>query len=158
MNRYMQLLGRILFWIGWPGLWLLSRGVKRRTRVLVVCNNEVLLLKDWLGAGKWTLPGGGVKFGEDPLVCAKRELKEEAGIDIKKLTFFKEFPKLKQIGMNFHCLAYYIELKSKPALHLHPLEIAEAQWVSLDELANHDMNQAARMILEAFSQEPNLLH
>lgn len=32
-------------------------------------------------AGLWTLPGGGVAFGEDPAVAARRELAEETGLD-----------------------------------------------------------------------------
>ncbi|HEX3358463.1 MAG TPA: NUDIX domain-containing protein [Tepidisphaeraceae bacterium] len=32
--------------------------------------------------GQWTLPGGGIDFGEDPAHAAVREVKEETGFDI----------------------------------------------------------------------------
>lgn len=32
-------------------------------------------------AGWWTLPGGGLDFGEDPADCVLRELREETGLD-----------------------------------------------------------------------------
>lgn len=34
-----------------------------------------------LGAGRWTLPGGGLAFGEDPAAGVLRELREETGLE-----------------------------------------------------------------------------
>ena len=33
------------------------------------------------GAGHWTVPGGGLEFGEDPAQGVLRELREETGLD-----------------------------------------------------------------------------
>jgi ADP-ribose pyrophosphatase YjhB (NUDIX family) len=35
------------------------------------------------GGGLWTLPGGGLDFGEDPAAAATREVNEETGYDIE---------------------------------------------------------------------------
>lgn len=152
-GAFMRKLGIIAFWVGWPGLWLLSRGQKRRTRVIVICNNEVLMIKDWIGAGKWSLPGGGVKIGEDSQKCAERELLEETGIKVqpKQIKHFRNFDNLKQSGMKFNCLTYFVELSSKPTLKLQHFEIADARWIPLLELRRHVINPAALNILEAFS-------
>jgi NADH pyrophosphatase NudC (nudix superfamily) len=54
--------------------------------ILVVKGSCFLLCKRSAGAfrgGKWCLPCGYVEFGEDFLTAAKREVREEAGLDIR---------------------------------------------------------------------------
>lgn len=46
----------------------------------------ILLLKD--SKGKWTFPKGLIEEDEDPVLCAQREIREEAGV--KKVRFVKE--------------------------------------------------------------------
>lgn len=51
---------------------------------LCVDNGRILLSRIargyWSGVGEWTLPGGGLDFGEDPRDGALRELTEETGL------------------------------------------------------------------------------
>ncbi|MGO1165628.1 MAG: NUDIX hydrolase, partial [Janibacter sp.] len=64
-------------------------GARRTQRVgayaVVVDRGRLLMsqLADWVagGAGLWTLPGGGVEPGEDPLDGVVREVHEETGQD-----------------------------------------------------------------------------
>jgi len=75
-------LGRIIYWLSWPLVWLVVRNT-RRSRILLVCGKDILLVKNALSRDdKWTLPGGGAKGSETDKVCASRELKEELGIII----------------------------------------------------------------------------
>jgi ADP-ribose pyrophosphatase YjhB (NUDIX family) len=61
---------------------------RRVTRVaayaLCVDNGRILLCRIapgyWSGVGEWTLPGGGLDFGESPRDGAIRELAEETGL------------------------------------------------------------------------------
>src|SRR5688572_27485111 len=72
-------LGRVGFWVSLPALYIYLRP-SRRTRVLVHSEGKVLVVKPWLGSGKWILPGGGLHRHEDSSVGAARELREETGI------------------------------------------------------------------------------
>lgn len=41
---------------------------------------RVLLVRHSYGTGRWSLPGGGLRGGEDPKVAAAREFAEELGV------------------------------------------------------------------------------
>jgi 8-oxo-dGTP diphosphatase len=53
----------------------------------IVHEGKFLLMKradnDTFLPGVWEIPGGKLEFGENPLDGAKREIKEEAGLDIE---------------------------------------------------------------------------
>jgi 8-oxo-dGTP diphosphatase len=55
--------------------------------VLVVRGRRVLLGERLgaHGAGTWALPGGHLEYGEDPMACARRELREETGLEASQL-------------------------------------------------------------------------
>jgi 8-oxo-dGTP diphosphatase len=66
-----------------------SDGAVQRARIAAYgwCEADaaVLLVRIAPGypdAGRWTLPGGGVDFGEDPVDGARREVEEETGIRV----------------------------------------------------------------------------
>ncbi len=66
---------------------LKSRVTRIAAYGLVLENQKILLcrLSDQvaLDAGLWTLPGGGIDFGEDPAKALIRELWEETGLKVK---------------------------------------------------------------------------
>lgn len=56
---------------------------------LIVQNERILLCRISLhlplDAGFWTLPGGGIDFGEDPVNAMIREVYEETGLNVRPL-------------------------------------------------------------------------
>ncbi len=53
--------------------------------VLTNLSGDVLLLRHSYGPPVWALPGGGLKPGEDPEACIRREVHEELGIKLGKV-------------------------------------------------------------------------
>lgn len=65
----------------------MDKKVKIGCEVFVIKNNKLLLgkRKNCYGEGSWGLPGGHLEYGETLVECAKRELREELGIEASSL-------------------------------------------------------------------------
>lgn len=55
-------------------------GLLRRDNQMLLCR---LSQKVGINPGSWTLPGGGIDFGEDPEDAVVREFQEETGLTVK---------------------------------------------------------------------------
>lgn len=132
MKQLWLKLGVLVFWLSWPALWVYLYRSKR-TRLLIVSGGEFLVLRGWLGAGNWNLPGGGLQKGEEPLTGLLREVKEETG-----LTFAKEQikPLLKglyrEYGLRFTYDCYVLELPHQPEIKKQRREIADHAWLPVE--------------------------
>jgi len=100
----------------------------------------VLLIKQKYGKlkDKWALPGGFVNDNEQLINAAKRELKEETGITVKKLeqlyTFgddIKRDPRLRVISV-----AYFGTVNPKQLTLKAGTDAKEVQWFEIDTLPN----------------------
>ncbi|MFA6249917.1 MAG: NUDIX hydrolase [Candidatus Shapirobacteria bacterium] len=54
------------------------------TKALIYKNNKILLIKE--ADGRWELPGGGLEVGETFVEGLRREIKEEIGVGITKVS------------------------------------------------------------------------
>lgn len=140
-RRLWKRIGTGLFWMTWPLLYVyLRRGA--RTRILVVSRDEVLVVKSWLGADRWALPGGGLHRGEDPLMGVLRELREETGISVPP-----EQPRAlyegtyRQNGLKFKYRCYVVGLPNKLPLTPQKIEVASTEWVQRDQLTPANAGQ-----------------
>ena len=134
MFKAWTLLGRVLYFFTQIGIRIVVRG-STRTRVLIVCNDQFLALKHWLGDGSWTLPGGGLHRDEEAVSGAQREVLEELGVtlqqtDLKHVGSFDASDN----GFSFSCEMFQVYLLSKPKLHLQTIEILDARWFSVADL------------------------
>lgn|ERR1035438_923867 len=81
MKNY-QWLGRISYYLLWPGIAIYLHG-SQRTRIVLFAEDYILVVKAWLSDGKWSLPGGGIHNGESIIEGLFRELHEETGVELK---------------------------------------------------------------------------
>lgn len=143
MKRLIERLGVIAWWVTLPALIVYLWG-KPRTRVLVRAGGKVLVVRGWLGTGKWMLSGGGLHAHEDPTDGAVREVREETGLALKP----QDLSPLKQEeyrfrGIKFPCHYFAVDLPGKPEqhpLHPQPMEISRAEWISSSELTAQNAN------------------
>lgn len=87
------------------------------------------------GEGSWSLPGGHLEFGETLETCARREVLEEAGIEIKNIksaTFTNDiFPKEQKHYITAYVTADYSAGEVKV---MEPDKCEEWKWVNWNVL------------------------
>lgn len=129
MSKY-RILGRTLFILLWPLLWVYAP-LRLRVRVVIRDRSQrVLLVKHSFGANRWMLAGGGKGFMEKPADTAIREIHEELGIDIdrSKLKKMTEEPKVYIVaGLVFRVLLFDVSVKSSPKVNTSN-EISDYKW------------------------------
>ena len=131
-------MGRILFWLSWPLIWLYSP-LFRRCRVVVHSGDSIVIVKNKFGAGYWQLPGGGIKLAESLRAAACRELKEELGVEALEQnieTLHDGVRIVKQFGLLMRYQFTSLGLKNQEELMLSS-EHTDVRWVTLTDLHNY---------------------
>jgi 8-oxo-dGTP diphosphatase len=114
-------------------------------------NGKLLVAKrredEDLFPGDYELPGGKLKFGEDPKTALKREIKEELDVDIN-------------INEPFHCFTYYSDNKDIQYVEIvFFAELNESEdniklndhtaiaWITKDEINSYKASKEANAVM-----------
>jgi len=119
---------------------------------VIVRDSSVLLVKreQEPAKGLWSFPGGLVDIGEPVDEAARREAKEETGIDIhieKLLDLIDNVIHDDHGKVRFHYvvamfLAHPLTAEAKPSS-----DVSEAKWVAFSDLSSYQMTKTARKLL-----------
>lgn len=153
ISKLWRVIGRVVFWVSWPVLYFyLQKGV--RTRVLIVCDDHVVVLRNWLGGGKWSLPGGGLHRNEIALAGAVREVREETGLELSAKNLVPLGPATStKHGITIHYEQFCIRLSDKLELKPEWLEVTEVAWLPISSLDETNAEQATVNTLENWHKQ-----
>ncbi len=123
------------------------------TAAAVVLDEErrVLLLNHVFRKGSgWGIPGGFLEKGEQPEDAVRRELLEEAGLEIKRaeIVAVRTLRRPRQVEMLFLCHA-----KNNSRAEAQSLEIRSAEWFALDHLPPKLGRDQRRLIEQALGKK-----
>lgn len=124
-----------LYRIGYPVLrlyWFVRRPITTGVKCLIVNDGQLLLVRHTYGSTLRTTVGGGIKSGESLEQAARREVYEEVGIRLDRVT---------KVGVVSHQTEYkhdtvhvFLAYTESVILELQTTEILEAGWYPLDTL------------------------
>ncbi len=124
--------------------WLIARPRMHGVKCVLARRSEVLLVRHTYGRReRWELPGGGVKRHEAARDAARRETREELGIDVEDWTFLGDlFDRIDHKRDTLSCFRAEI---GEATIRPDPAEIAEARWFARDRLPENTGKHVVRI-------------
>jgi 8-oxo-dGTP diphosphatase len=119
----------------------------------VVKDGKVLLVRrgNEPGRGKWSLPGGRIRFGERSEEAALREMREETGLEVRLRRVVDVVDVFWQSERG-ELLEHFVIVDFEAEViggELRPADDAlDARWFSPEELKGLEMTESTRRFLE----------
>ena len=150
----LDFLARFALRIGYRALriwWRVRRPALTGSYVAVWHGDRLLLIRNSYKSGE-TLPCGGLKRGETHRGAARRELKEEVGIDVeeRQLVFACEIEVEGPLATD-RAHFFELEVDAEPTVEIDGREVVWAGFCPLEELAQRPLIRSVRAYLECRS-------
>ncbi len=103
--------------------------------VAILCRDKILLAHNVnFREGYYSIVAGYLEVGETLEECVKREVKEEIGIDVRNIRYYKSQPWPYSSSM---MIGFIAEADDSQPIQIDQKEIMHADWYSKDNLPNH---------------------
>jgi ADP-ribose pyrophosphatase YjhB (NUDIX family) len=121
------------------------RPTVRGVRCVLTRGGEVLLVRHTYGDRRWALPGGLIRRREAAELTARREMREELGLDIAA---WRALGSITFVGTERarHVVECLSAAMPDEEIDMNRGEIAELAWFPLDELPDEALEQTDEIV------------
>ncbi|MFA6338955.1 MAG: NUDIX domain-containing protein [Candidatus Paceibacterota bacterium] len=126
--------------------------------VMIFKDGKILLTKrkGAHGAGEYSFPGGHLEYMESFEECARRETREEAGIEIQNLRFSYVTNSKKYTPKHYIHIGLIADWKSGEPKIMEPEKSEEWKWYDLDNLPE-PLFEFSEFAVEAYKNGENYI-
>jgi ADP-ribose pyrophosphatase YjhB (NUDIX family) len=124
------------------------RPTVRGVRCALMRGGEVLLVRHTYGDRRWALPGGLMRRGEAPEMTARREMREELGLDIAA---WRAIGDISFVGSERarHVVACFAATAPEEELAVNAAEIDQLRWFPADALPDDMLDRTETIVARA---------
>jgi ADP-ribose pyrophosphatase YjhB (NUDIX family) len=123
-------------------------------RGVVFRDNKVLMVREKLDGGRWTLPGGWADVGEAPSLATEREIQEEAGFRARAVKLLALYDRAKQghppIAFYTYKVYFLCELLDNAQNLVPNVETEESGWFGDDEIPELSIGRVTEAQIHRF--------
>ena len=120
--------------------------------VIVLNKDSVLIEKrgNEPGRGRWNLPGGTLKLGEKIFECAKREVFEEAGIEVKPIDIASVYELIEKESerVKFHYVIIDVVAEYLSGVLRIGSDALDLKWIKLEEVKDYPLPERVKDAIE----------
>jgi len=99
--------------------------------------------------GEWSIPGGTLELGEELAAAARRELKEETGLEVEPLEVLGVFDRIIRDGrkIRYHYVIVDFACRLKGGKLAPASDVLDARWVRRADLPQYHLTEKATSVI-----------